>query len=153
MATGEEPLVDQLNLTIEGPPPNIAAQAPTGDQKAVFKAGLFITLISIGGILNHPITVTANATHIDKTHTHLLLLSEMFHLMVWLSLAIGVLLILLSTIILHRIPTLLTIVKPLTQIGWALATITLGYGSSLVLMVSSSPWFALYVIFLFIRFM
>ena len=155
MATGEQPLVDQINLTIEGQPPNIAAQAPSGDQKAVFKAGLFITLISIGGILNHPITVTAipTATHVDKTHTHLLLLSEMFHVMVWLSLAIGVLLILLSTIILHRIPTLLTIVKPLTQIGWALATITLGYGSSLVLMVSSYPWFALYVIFLFIRFM
>ena len=151
MATGEEPVLDQINLTIEGTPPNIAAQAPTGDQKAVFKAGLFITLVSIGGILNHPITATA--TRVDKTHTHLLLLSEMFHVMVWLSLAIGLLLILLSTIILHRIPTLLTIVKPLTQIGWALATITLGYGSSLVLMVSSSPWFALYVIFLFIRFM
>ena len=47
MATGEEPLVGQLNLTIEGQPTNIAAQAPPGDQKAVFKAGLFITLISI----------------------------------------------------------------------------------------------------------
>ncbi|RVW36506.1 uncharacterized protein LOC104877521 [Vitis vinifera] len=128
MAAVEEPLVDQLNITVEEPlvdQLNIEAHAtppqqlaPAQDQKAVFKAGLFTSLISIGGILYPPITAT----------------------------------ILLSTV-LHWLPGLTITAKSLTKIGWALLTIALGYGSSLVLMVSSSPWFALHLIFLSIRFM
>lgn len=149
MATSEESSVAQLNLTIEESSfgqPNIAAQAPEPDdeEKAIFKTGLFISLISIGGILNPPIITTLN-----KTHN---LLFKLFHFTVWVCLAIGVWLILLSTI-LNRVPKSIIVAKPLTEIGWGLATITLGYGSSLVLMVSSSPWFALYIIFLIIRFM
>ena len=140
MAIGEEALVDQLNLTIEEEEASVdqttphQLQAPTDVRKAVFKAGLVLSLISIASILNPPITAT-----VDITHS--LLLCKMFHVMVCVSLAIGVLLILLSTSILHRIPRLIVVAKPLTDIGWALATITLGYGSSLVLMASSSPWF------------
>lgn len=153
MAAAEEPQIDQLNITVEEPSvdqPNIEAEAPPQQvapaevQKAVFKAGLLICLISIGGILNPPITATAN-----KTNS---LLSKTFHFMVFMSLAIGVLQILLSPI-LHRLPVLIIPAKRLTKIGWALLTVALGYGSSLVLMVSSSPWFALYLIFISIRFM
>ena len=152
MATGEEALVDQLNLTIEEEEASVhqtaphQLQAPTDVRKAVFKAGLVLSLISIGSILNPPITAT-----VDITLS--LLLCKMFHVMVCVSLSIGVLLILLSTSILHRIPRLIIVAKPLTEIGWALATITLGYGSSLVLMASSSPWFYLHLLFLAIRFM
>ena len=152
MATGEEALVGQLNLTIEEEEASVdqtathQLQAPTDVRKAVFKAGLVLSrLISIGSILNPPITAT-----VDITHSRLL--CKMFHVMVCVSLAIGVLLILLSTSILHRIPRLIVVAKPLTDIGWALATITLGYGSSLVLMASSSPWFYLHLLFLIIRF-
>ena len=140
--TVEEPLVDQLNIEAHATPPQ--QLAPAQDQKAVFKAGLFTSLISIGGILYPPITATVN-----KTHS---LLSKTFHFMVFMSLAIGVLQILLSTV-LHWLPGLTITAKSLTKIGWALLTIALGYGSSLVLMVSSSPWFALHLIFLSIRFM
>ena len=151
MATGEEALVDQLNLTIEEEEASVdqtvrhQLQALTDVRKVVFKAGLVLSLISTGSILNPPITAT-----VDKTQS---LLSKMFHVLGCVSLAIGVLLILLSTSILHRIPRPIVVAKPLTNIGWALAIITLGYGSSLVLMASSSPWFYLHLLFLIIRFM
>ena len=95
MATGEEALVDQLNLTIEEEEEEEEEeasvdqtaphqlQAPTDVRKAVFKAGLVLSLISIGSILNPPITAT-----VDITHS--LLLCKMFHVMVCVSLAIGV---------------------------------------------------------------
>ena len=128
MATGEEALVDQLNLTIEEKEASVdqtvphQLQAPTDVRKAVFKAGLVLSLISIGSILKPPITAT-----VDKTQS---LLSKMFHVLGCVSLATGVLLILLSTSILHHIPRLIVVAKPLTDNGWALAIITLGYGSS-----------------------
>ena len=56
MATSGEPIVDHLDLTIEEEeeeePSVDQAEAPTDDRKAVFKGGLLMSLISIGGILN-----------------------------------------------------------------------------------------------------
>ena len=115
------------------------------DPKAVFKAGLLPILVTVSGTLN-PLLISAAAT---AQEFHADILSDAFHLTTFVCLVIGVLQILLSTV-LHEVPGLLSVAKRLTRLGFISVRITLGFGSSLVMLEASSAWSMLFLFFFFL---
>lgn len=121
MAKVEEELVDRLSITVDVSDKECGILLYTvGSGSRTMEAccqGWFIHLPR-GTFLYLPITATVSK-HLSQT----------LHFLGFVSLAIGVLLMLL-TAILYGNPRLKNIAKSLIQIGWGLLSITLGYGSA-----------------------
>lgn len=114
-------------------------------QKAVFKGGILPILVTVSGTLN-PLLISAAAT---AQEFHADILSDAFHLTTFVCLVIGVLQIMLSTV-LHEVPGLISVAKRLTRLGFISVRITLGFGSSLVLLEASSAWSMPFLFFFFL---
>lgn len=123
------------------PRPHITA----AQQKAMFKLGFLIVLVTIYGASNPPIPDMAMTNKVHRV------LSLAYSVAVYASLAVGALQLVLATLA-PRAPQLIYAANTATEVGLVLARVMLGFGASLVLLVEASPWFVLYVIFLSITF-
>ncbi|KAK9273972.1 hypothetical protein L1049_018786 [Liquidambar formosana] len=133
--TIDEQLIDELSTTAEAHAPAQSSLSRAEYQKKLFKSGLLMIFVAIGAKKNPPLIATANVSHT--------LLSTALSFAIYMNLAIGISQILVS-MVLHRVPTLIWAAKKLMEVRLVLLKITFAFGTSLLLMVSSAPWFVLY---------
>ena len=118
-----------LNNHLLKPTYLVSCQSKMKNERRLWRLGYWLLLSPLVSLEPWPsITAPANQAHA--------LLSKAFLFLFYVSLAVGLVQILLS-MVLHRLPRLAFMAKMLPKIGCALVTIIFGSGSSLVLLLGA----------------